>query len=135
LKRNVSAEGAKQRSPGGQPREKRSGETSPERAAQVFRFLTTSIAPAGLQLCQFLTFGSFRNAHGRRSLDLLGRVARLCGPYGNLQGFRGTDFSDQSDIGILTQDEAVFTLTGFIIYRYLVLSPLGIPENGWEIRV
>jgi hypothetical protein len=34
--KNISAEGAKQHNPGRKPREKRGGETSSERAAQVF---------------------------------------------------------------------------------------------------
>jgi hypothetical protein len=58
----ISAEGAKQYSRGRKPREKQGGETSPERAAQVFRYFTTCVAPAGLQLCQFLTQGSARCA-------------------------------------------------------------------------
>jgi hypothetical protein len=55
--KNTSAEGAKQHSPGRKLREKRGGETSPERAAQFFRFLTTCVAPTGLQLRQFLSQG------------------------------------------------------------------------------
>jgi hypothetical protein len=45
LAKNISAEGAKQQSQGREPREKRGGETNPERAAQVFALFNNLCPP------------------------------------------------------------------------------------------